>query len=181
MLQKLFPHNSIWDIFSYFNKNPTQGFYLREIVRKTRLSPRTVHHALHFLHRNFILSQRKQGNLTIYSLNIDSIITRQIRTLDILLLLQPLIESLKTLSNKIILYGSCAEGSYVNSSDIDLFIVSCKEPEIIKKIDSFQKKSSYPIKPIIEDIHEEIKTKHESKAFYERVEKGLILWESKGE
>lgn len=181
MSQSLFPNNSIWRIFSFFSKNPTLGFHLREVVRKTRFSPRTVHYALHFLHKNSILLKKLQGNLTIYSLNLNSIITKQLRVMDILVLLNPLIVSLKPLANKIILYGSCSDGSYINSSDIDLFIISESGEEIHNRINSFQKKSPFPIKPVIVDIHEEIKMKQEEKPFYERVEHGLILWESRNE
>ena len=52
-------------------------------------------------------------------------------------LIEPLTEELKNISSRIVLYGSCAQGSDTFQSDLDLFIVSDDRELVVQAIGSF--------------------------------------------
>lgn len=64
-----------------------------------------------------------------------------------LLLIEPLIESLKDISSQVVLYGSCAQGADTSKSDLDLFIVSSNRERVAEVINNFSFQQGF------EDIH----------------------------
>ena len=95
------------------------------------------------------------------------------------MLLQPLVNKLKEISKKIVLFGSCARGENIASSDIDIFILADSSEAIKEKI----KKSNLreKLQPIIRNSTQFIKMEKEESVFIEEIEHGITLWESKDE
>ena len=95
------------------------------------------------------------------------------------MLLQPLVNKLKVLSKKIVLFGSCARGENIASSDIDIFILADSSKAIEEKI----KKSNLreKLQPIIRNSTQFVKMEKEESVFIEEIERGITLWESKDE
>ena len=116
-----------------------------------------------------------------YSLNQESPALKQFKILNNILDLNPLIETLKPLAKKIILYGSRANGTNITDSDIDLFIVSSKqdEDEIKKIIQDFEKqqKNLIEIKPVIRNTAQWMVLEDKDPVYFNELLKGIILWE----
>jgi predicted nucleotidyltransferase len=59
-----------------------------------------------------------------YSIDFSNAALTEFKKMVNLILIEPLVEELKRISSRIVLYGSCALGADNSESDIDLFVVS---------------------------------------------------------
>ncbi|MBU4346046.1 MAG: nucleotidyltransferase domain-containing protein [Candidatus Omnitrophica bacterium] len=115
-----------------------------------------------------------------YSIDESNPYLREFKVLSNLLLIEPLVEKLKRLSHKIILFGSWAEGADTEDSDIDLFIISSEKEKVLSVVNKFSysaKLYNRKIQPIISRPEELLKKGKEERVFLEQVEKGKVLWE----
>jgi len=78
---------------------------------------------------------------------------------------------------RIVLFGSASRGEDRASSDIDLFILS-KDPENIRELLTSYK-AARKIQPIVLAPAEWSEFRKREKAFFEEIEKGIVLWEEK--
>ena len=115
-----------------------------------------------------------------YSVDKGNPYLREFKVLTNLLLIEPLVEKLKGLSHRIVLFGSWAEGSDNENSDIDLFIVSSEKEKVLSVVNKFSysaKLYNRKVQPIINAPEELLKKGKEERIFLEQVEKGKVLWE----
>jgi len=115
-----------------------------------------------------------------YSINKTDPYLKEFKILANLLLIEPLVEKLKRLSYRIVLFGSWAQGNDVEDSDIDLFIVSSEKEKVLFLVNKFSystKLYKRKIQPIINSPEELLKRDRQGKVFLEQVEKGKVLWE----
>jgi len=164
-------------ILSLFAMNPDRPFYGREISKKLKISLGAVHAALISLEKRGILHSQHVGKTKLYRSAPLNPIIQSFRVLNALLVLEPLIEALKDISRRVILFGSYATGSFASSSDIDLLIVSGEREKTSKKIDSFKRKSGLDIRPIIKDQIEWMELENGSPEFFDELSRGITLWE----
>ena len=104
----------------------------------------------------------------------------RIKKLVTIMLLEPLVETLKQDASRIVLFGSCARGFDDSQSDVDLFIITHHRKIIIEAIDDFQFPRGYEmirIKPVIKTPVELIMAEDADKLFFDEIEKGITLWE----
>lgn len=76
------------------------------------------------------------------------------------------------------LFGSCAQGTDVKESDIDLLILTDQKDAVRKEINRFNTKEERRVAPIVVDANELAKMKREDKSLYENIESGIVLLES---
>jgi len=167
-------------ILSFFVLHPDASFYEREIARKAGLSPSSTHHVLVRLYRAGVINRKQNGRMFFYSVDKANPYLREFKVLTNLLLIEPLVEKLKGLSHRIVLFGSWAEGSDNENSDIDLFIVSSEKEKVLSVVNKFSysaKLYNRKVQPIINAPEELLKKGKEEKVFLEQVEKGKVLWE----
>jgi len=163
-------------ILSYIAMHNKEDLLAKEVQDKFRLSKGSINQHLKFLLNFDLIKRIKRANLFLYSANNESIILRQFKIFETLLILKDLIKELGPYSYRIILFGSCATGTNVEDSDIDLFI----HTESVEKTQKICNKYSYKIislRPIIQDTLALTITKKQDKAFYEQVKQGIILLE----
>jgi len=163
-------------LLSYLVKNPSKEMYQREIAEETGISIGAVNQYLREFQGMNIISRKRKGKMLFYSLNLDNPIVRQFKIFLTIVELSPLTERIKKDSGRIILFGSCSEGTDVEESDIDLFILT--ETGNKKKVREGLSKSTLDRKlsPIIVNSNEFVKLKREDKPLYERIMKGIELW-----
>jgi predicted nucleotidyltransferase len=92
--------------------------------------------------------------------------------------LKALTDTLKENSKRIVLFGSCAQGTDTKESDIDLLVLTDKKEVAGKVISEFNKKSQRRVAPITVNMNEYISLKRDDKALYENIERGITLWEA---
>lgn len=167
-------------VLRFFVLHPSQSFYEREIARKANLSPSSAHHVLTRLYRTGVINRKQNGRMYFYSVDKTNPYLKEFKVLTNLLLLEPLVERLKRLSHKIVLFGSWAQGNDTEDSDIDIFVVSSEKEKVLSVVNKFSystKLYNRKIQPIIRRPEELLKKDKEEKVFLEQVEKGKVLWE----
>jgi len=167
-------------IISFFVLHTGASFYEREVARNAGLSPSSTHYVLTRLYRAGVINRRQNGRMYFYSVDKTNPYLREFKILANLLLIEPLVEKLKGLSHKIILFGSWAEGSDNEDSDIDLFIVSSEKEKVLSVVNKFSYSArlyNRKVQSIINAPEDLLKKSKEEKVFHEQVEKGKVLWE----
>ena len=150
-------------VLNFLIQSPGKQFLANEIEKATRISRAGVNFSLRKLAKEKLVLREKKAKIYLYSVDYNN----------------PVIKQLKVLSKKIVLFGSCARGENINSSDIDLFILADSSKAIEEKI----KKNTLreKLQPIIRNSTQFIKMEKEESIFIEEIEHGITLWESKDE
>lgn len=154
--------------------------YEREIARGTKISYGSANKVLNQLHKRGLIQRKTEGRMCYYAIDMSNPYIKEFKILNNLLLLEPLVDKLKPYARKIVLYGSWAEGSDTEDSDIDLFIVASDDDKVrsIVKQFSFSKKSANrKIQAVISTPAELINQDKKEKVFMDEVKRGRILWE----
>ncbi len=160
-------------IFAHLAANPGREFYQREIARETEVSAGAVNQYLRAYAKEGLVHSRKRGRMFFYFLNMNNPAVRQFKVFLTVSEINPLLEKIKELSDKIILFGSSSEGTDYEASDIDLFILTSEKENVKKELAGF--KSIKKLSPLILNSNELVKLKQEDKPLYERIMKGREL------
>jgi len=164
-------------VLYFLLSNPMEQFHEREIVRRTSVSVGAVNQFLQKFHKIGLVERDRHGKTNLYRVNLKNPVARQFKVLFNVLALNELVDKIKHISDRIALFGSCAEGTDVKDSDIDLFVLTSNPEEIQHEIRIYEQKIDRRIAPIVVDPNELAKMKTRNKPLYERVSKGITLWE----
>jgi predicted nucleotidyltransferase len=91
--------------------------------------------------------------------------------------LNDLLDKIKHISERIVLFGSCAEGTDVKDSDIDLFILTSDAETVNREVRRYEQEIDRTVSLIVVDPDELAKMKARDKPLYERISGGITLWE----
>ena len=116
--------------------------------------------------------------MVFYRLNVKEPTVRQFKAFVNVYTLKHLVDMLKQHSRRIILFGSCSQGTDVKGSDLDLFVLTSEKAYARGKISEFNRKSERKIAPIVVDANEFASLRREDKPLYENVQRGITLWET---
>ncbi len=164
---------------AFLIQNPGKQFVANEVEKATKLSRAGINFSLRKLAKGKLVLREKRAKIYLYSVEPDNPVIKQLKILKTIMLLQPLINKIKELSQKIVLFGSCARGDNIANSDIDLFILTNSPKVIEEKIKKSNLKEK--LQPIIRNPTQSIKMEKEETVFFEEIEHGITLWESKDE
>jgi predicted nucleotidyltransferase len=131
---------SRYKLLREFFVSPTKNFQMRELSRKTKISPPSVINHLNFLLKENLIIREKNGIYPSYKANRENDLFKIYKKNDLILQLESsgflnYIYDL-CLPNSIILFGSASKGEDIETSDIDLFIQS---PEKKINLDKYEK------------------------------------------
>jgi len=162
----------IWD---FLLDHAGKKFYLTQIAVKTKISDSTAQQILEKKTKEGLLKKVKLGNLSFYVLAENPLVKQEkiLRTLE---LIEPLVNQLKEVCQKIILYGSQAAGEGTSKSDIDLLIISHQKDKVYKIFSRAKIKNKVNL--LVKNFLEWTQLKQKDKFFSREVEKGKVLWES---
>lgn len=164
-------------VLSHLAEDPGNEFLCSEIQKAIPISRAGAYLALGELVKQGLVSKIKRGKLLFYSIIYDDSTIKQFKVLKSVLALRPLVIKLKSLSKKIVLYGSASRGENDPKSDIDIFILS-PDPEAAKKI-SGSIKTKQKIQFVIKTPSELADFRNKEKTYYAEVDRGVTLWEAK--
>ncbi len=154
---------------------PVRELLEGEIQKATGLSKSGVNYALRDLVAANFLSRTKRGKAFFYTLNHKNLIVKQLKIIETLTQLSPLLKRLEPLTSKIILFGSSSRGENTLDSDIDLLILSRNKDIVLEQIKKISSKRK--IQGIIYSNLNFIEKKKTDPIFYEQVIQGIVLWE----
>ncbi len=122
MLQNYNRYRVLQEFFKY----PTTGFLIRELSRRTKLTlPSVINHVKSLLDQGLIIKQDAKP-YPLFKANRDNETFKTLKIFDLILKMKTsgLINYIwdTTFPNVIVLFGSCARGEDIETSDIDLFV-----------------------------------------------------------
>jgi len=169
-------HQASLQILSFLSLRPTEVFSAKEISEWAKFSKGATNQALRLLLNMDILYREKKGNTFLYKLNSSNAVLKQFKVFEILLEIQSLIKDIQPYCYQIVLFGSCANGTNTEKSDLDLFIKTEHKNKVQKLINKYRTAKT-KIQVVILDPLEIAASQKEDKTFYEQVKKGIVLWE----
>lgn len=165
-------------VLSYVSKCKGQNIEITasKISNKLGLSIGSVYEILKEFNDAGFVKGIKIGRSTIYEPVRNNPVIKHFRIFDNLLFLTNLVEQLKGITRKVILFGSCSRGEDTLESDIDLFLLADEDMQSNAReiISGFS--SEREIKPIIVDSMELMYMQNNDKVFYEEIQNGFVLW-----
>lgn len=167
-------------VLSLLAKFSDQEFYEREVVRRLGISSGSANRALNELFSSGVVSRRREGKMYFYSIDPSNAALTEFKKIINILLIEPLVAELKQMSNRIVLYGSCALGTDTSESDLDLFVVSNSKEDVSNVISNFKFPRGYEnihIQSVIKTPVELLEGGESERTFIEEVDRGVVLWE----
>ncbi len=167
-------------VLSFLAKFSDDEFYERQVARSLDIAYGSANRSLNQLYSTGAIKRRQEGKMFFYSIDTSNYSVVEFKKLVNLLLLEPLVENLKTVATKIVLYGSCAQGADTSQSDFDLFVITNKKENAADVIGGFNLPKGFEnlhIQPVIKTPVELLQMSESEKAFIEEVERGIVLLE----
>ena len=167
-------------VLSLLVKFSDQEFYEREMARKLGISTGSANRALNELFSSGVVWRRREGKMYFYSIDSSNAVLIEFKKMVNLLLIEPLVEELKKMSSRIILYGSCALGTDTSESDMDLFVVSNSKEDVSNVISGFTFPRGFEnihIQPVIRTPVELLEGRESERTFMEEIDRGIVLRE----
>jgi len=153
-------------------ENPTYGFHIRELARKTNLNPNTIISITDDLKKKNLVIKRKNKNLVEVKANIEDIkFIRSKRCFNLKQLYDSgLVDFLIDFYNgpeAIVVMGSYSRGEDIEKSDIDVVIITPKKEA--PEASMFEKRLMRKIHILV------VKYQELSKEFYKNLINGIVL------
>jgi predicted nucleotidyltransferase len=169
-------------VLSFLVKYSDREFYERRIAVQTGVSYGSANRALHELHSSGLVKRHREGRMLFYSINTGNPAVVHYKKLVNLILIEPLIERLKTVADRVILYGSCAQGNDNSRSDIDLFVVAMDTDRAKEMVSSYVLPRGFQdihVSPVFKTPAEVLEAGDSQRVFLEEIERGIVLWEKR--
>jgi len=167
-------------VLSLLAKFSDQEFYERELVRKLGISSGAANRALNELYSTGAVTRRREGKMYFYSIDSSNAAVIEFKKMINLMLIEPLVEELKKMSNRVVLYGSCALGTDISESELDLYVVSNNKEKVSNIIGNFKFPRGFEdihIQPVIKTPVELLEEDESERTFMEEIDRGIVLWE----
>jgi len=167
-------------VLSLLAKFSGQEFYEREVARRLGIATGSANRALNELYSTGAVTRRRKGKMYFYSIDSSNAALAEFKKIINLMLIEPLVEGLKKMSSRIVLYGSCAIGTDTSESDMDLFVVANSKEDVSNVISGFTFPRGFEnihIQSVIITPVELLERGESERTFMEEVERGIVLWE----
>ena len=163
-------------ILDYLTASSDGRGFISQIARDTGISKGEVSKAVKVLKEGGLVSSEQNGRNMVCFIDRRLPVFARLRTAFNLLEIMPKTASLQKCADKIVLFGSCADGTDTAESDIDLLVITrdkAKADKTVRKI-----KLSRPVQWVIKTPQEYVVLNSKEKVFAEEISKGITLWET---
>jgi predicted nucleotidyltransferase len=168
---------TLMKLLTTFMEDPLRERHEREVVREAKVSKGSANNILRRLNELDILTRERKGRMVFYRLNTREPTVRQLKVLANVYALKELVDRLKKHTRKIVMFGSCAQGTDVKESDVDLLIVSMDKEPVKRIVSAYNQSNNKKVAAITLDTNEYIQLKQEDKPLHENIGRGFVLWE----
>lgn len=159
-------HHTPLKILSYFSTRPWENITANEIAQKTKTSRGGTNQALRILLKLGVISREKKANLYLYTLNHEDPLLKPFKTFEVLLKIKHVVNKITPYCSKIVLFGSCSIGTNTYNSDIDLFITTMFQEDVLKFLNPYR--DALNIQPIIQTPLEIASSGKDSAVFFRK-------------
>src|SRR4030042_1784053 len=164
-------------VLSLLVKFSDQDFYERQVARKLGISYGSANRALNELFSSRVVSRRREGKMYFYSIDSSNAALTEFKKVVNLMLVEQLVEELKKVSNRIVLYGRCALGTDTSESDLDLFVVSNRKEDVSNVISTFRFPKGFEnihIQSVIRTPVDLLEGGESERTFIDEVDRGIV-------
>jgi predicted nucleotidyltransferase len=165
-------------VLEHFFAHPVLEFHEREVMRATGISKGSANRILRELAKLSLLERAERGRMVFYRMKADDPFVKHMKAAENVWALRKFVEGLKKSARKVMLFGSCAEGTDTAESDVDVLILTGDKSAARVAVSAFNRKAKRQIAPIILDPQEFAALGKEDKPLYERIDRGIVLWET---
>lgn len=177
MLKEIFYTTCQQRILYFLLAHPGQKYYDREISRLVRVGRASSNYALRSLTGTGLVEREKKGRMYFYYVSPEDPLIRQLKITQNLIDVRPIVEKLKDISLKIVLYGSSAAGANHAGSDIDLFIL-IRDAKKVKGL-IYKSPLKERLQQVISTPQDLVKLKKDNPVFYKELSCGIVLHQNK--
>ena len=180
MLRDVFTATASQKVLQFLAKYSDREFHEREIVRRIGIAAGSANRASNQLYDTGILKRRRESKMLFYSIDPSHPAVSELKKLVNILLLEPLVAELKSVASRIVLFGSCAQGTDTSRSDMDVFIVTNDPQGVGRAIETFQFPKGFEdthIQAIVKTPLELLEAGNSERVFLSEVEQGVTLWQ----
>ena len=170
-----------WKILAHFLANPNTSFHIKQLARILNVSPASVSSAVKSFEEDELLLKEEKGLAHIYRLNFDNSIVEPLKKaygIAFVLASKPKEKFLEIEPNiiSLALFGSFAEGSFDEKSDIDFLIVtSTRKEEFIQAAKRLEEELEKEVSLSVLKLSEWRTMAKKGDAFYKRIVNNHIL------
>lgn len=165
-------------VIDALSSDPSTSLHTRKLAEKAKVSVGTASTVLNTLEESGMLTVQEVGNMKFYKINLSDPVARQWKVLFNIDRLKPLVELLKESADQIVVFGSYAEGTNTPDSDVDLYVLTQREPKVKELLRKFEKtRPDSGLSPIILDPRGLRNLRVHSKALWENISRGRVLWD----
>ena len=163
-------------ILDYLTASSNGKRFISQIARDIGISKGEVSKAVKILKNGGLVHSEQNGRNMVCFVNRRLPVFVRLRIAFNLLEIMPKVVVLQKCADKIVLFGSCSEGTDTTDSDIDLLVVTrdkIKADKMARKI-----KLSRPVQWVIKTPQEYVILNSREKVFAGEIGKGIVLWEA---
>ena len=163
------------EILTFLSGHPRRTWHVRELAKGMGISTGAASLGLRNLRSSGLARSEQRGNMVLYKLEDEKQLVRSFRLFLTLLELDPLVEDLKGSCERIILFGSAADGTEREGSDVDLLIVTTDKEGIDEKLRKYRTIEGLPLNAVVLTPGGLLNLSRENKAFHDRATGGLVI------
>ena len=170
-----------WKILAHFLANPNTSFHIKQLSRILDVSPASVSSAVKSFEEDGLLSKEEKGLAHIYKLDSDNSVVEPLKKaygIAFVLSSKPKEKFLEIDPNiiSIALFGSYADGSFDEKSDLDFLIVTSVRKELfIKAAKQLEEELEKEVSLSVLKLSEWRAMAKKGDAFYKRIVENHIL------
>jgi hypothetical protein len=166
-------------IIDALGRDPETKYHVRAIAERAKVSVGAASVILHTLEGSGLLTVEQTGNMKFYRYNLFDSVARQFKVLFNTGRLKPLADMLMEAAERVVVFGSVAEGTDTRDSDVDVFILTQYESAVKAILRRFlrERRFSIPLSPIIMNPAGFARLRRQDRSLYENILRGRVLWE----
>jgi len=166
-------------ILKLLASDPMKSCYQREVARRAGVSVGKTNQVLKAVTAQELVTREHVGKVDLYRYNLNNPAARYLKVFLNLTELRGPLRKLREDSGtiKVVLFGSCADGTDTKESDIDVFVVTSEKKEATGIVQLAGHSIDRRLSPVIVNPLEFSKLKKDDPAFYEQVSRGITLWQ----
>ncbi|MDD2890633.1 MAG: nucleotidyltransferase domain-containing protein [bacterium] len=175
-MKNIFISTAHQKVLRFLCEHPTSRFYDRELAKAIKnVSLSSVNNVLKDLAKNGFIERYPEGKQTYNTLNFKHPLVRYFKVFLNILKFFPLLEDLKSVVDKIIIYGSVVDGSDREDSDIDILVVSDRPAGEIQRVLE-KHKLEEKVQLVIKTKAKYLILKEKEPVFYDEVHRGIVYY-----
>ncbi|MBO0889211.1 nucleotidyltransferase domain-containing protein [Candidatus Bathyarchaeota archaeon] len=167
-------------VLDFMSRNPDRAYYVREVAEMAGVSTGAASITLTSLHGSRLIDLEEKGGLKLYKINLLNPVSRQFKVLFNVQRLEDLVNALSNVAERVVLFGSSAQGTDGEESDIDLFIETQSPSKVKAILRDFQeivhKSSHRNLSPIIVQPGGLMTIQRKDQPLFENILRGRVLW-----